>query len=437
MSRRGLGRASEHVAVMSKTSKKSTSSRPPKSSAKSAVEKVPGVAGFRFAGIRCGIKQKGLDLAFMLADEPVSAAGVFTTSTVAGAPVLVSRERVRMGLVRGVVANSGCANVALGKRGVRDAQEMAAVAARAVGCPPDEMLVASTGVIGEPLPLALLREGIPKAAAALAEDGLGLAAEAIRTTDLVAKTAHRQVTLDGTKVNLVGIAKGSGMIEPNMATMLAFVFTDACATPAYLRSILKEVADDSFNRVSVDGEGSTSDMALLFASGRAQHRRLTRVSRGKGAAAKGFEAALGEVCEQLAKAIARDGEGATKLVEVRVSGAASQADAELAARRIANSMLVKTAIFGGDPNWGRILQTVGAAGIAIVLERAEVQLAGVPLFRRGSALGTAASKVAEKQLRSRDEVEIAIHLGAGKAQARVWTCDLSYDYVRINADYHT
>jgi glutamate N-acetyltransferase/amino-acid N-acetyltransferase len=265
---------------------------------------------------------------------------------------------------------------------------------------------------------------------------LGLAAEAILTTDLVAKTAHRRVTLNGVEVNLVGIAKGSGMIEPNMATMLAFVFTDACATPAYLRSTLKDVAADTFNRVSVDGEGSTSDMALLFASGRARHRRLSRVSRGKGAA-KGFETALGEVCEDLAKAIARDGEGATKLVEVLVSGAASQADAELAARRIANSMLVKTAIFGGDPNWGRILQTVGAAGVSIALERAEVQLAGVPLFRRGAVLGPTAIKMAEKQLGSRDEVEIAIHLGVGKAQARVWTCDLSYDYVRINADYHT
>ncbi|MBW2713130.1 MAG: bifunctional glutamate N-acetyltransferase/amino-acid acetyltransferase ArgJ [Deltaproteobacteria bacterium] len=425
---------------MSKISSKRSPSAPASKSKRqkqTAPADLPAIAGFQFTGIRCGIKEKGLDLALMVGDEPVAAAGVFTTSTVPGAPVLVSRDRVAMGHVRGVVVNSGCANVALGKRGISDAQKMAAVAARAVDCQPAEMLVASTGVIGEPLPLDLLNEGIPKAANALSEDGLGLASKAILTTDLVAKTAQARISIEGSDVNLVGIAKGSGMIEPNMATMLAFVFTDACATPAYLRSVLKDVTNDTFNRVSVDGEGSTSDMTLLFASGRAEHGRLTQAARGKVAGAKRFETALGEVCEQLAKAIARDGEGATKLIEVSVSGAASQADAELAARRIANSMLVKTAIFGGDPNWGRILQTVGAAGIPIVLERAEVQLAGIPLFQRGGALGEKARKAAEKQLSDREEVEITVHLGAGKAQARVWTCDLSYDYVRINAEYHT
>jgi len=395
------------------------------------------VDGFQASGVACGLKANGLDLALIASDTPAAAAGVFTRSTVPGAPVVISRERVQLGHARGVVANSGCANVALGKRGLQDAQQMAALAAKSIGCRPEEILVASTGVIGEPLPMERLREGIPQATSLLSEGGLSAAGEAILTTDMVAKSAVERVVLDGRSVTIAGIAKGSGMIEPNMATMLAFLLTDAVATPAFLRRCLRDAAEQSFNRVTVDGEGSTSDMALLLASGRAGNMRLTQGAWGKSAAAKDFANALERVCVTLAKAIAVDGEGATKLVEVRVSGAVDAAEAELAARRVANSLLVKTAIFGGDPNWGRILQTIGAGGVHLSLERTEVRLAGVPVFRRGASLGPEARKQAEAALASSAEVEIVVELGAGSAEARIWTCDLSYDYVRINAEYTT
>ncbi len=395
------------------------------------------VAGFRAAGVASGIKDEGLDLALIASDEPAAAAGVFTTSTVPGAPVVLSRARVALGHARAIAVNSGCANVALGKRGLRDAQQMASFAATALGCRPDEVLVASTGVIGQPLPMDRLREGLPLAASRLEEKGIGAAAEAILTTDTCTKIARTAIELDGEEVTLIGIAKGSGMIEPNMATMLGFILTDAAATPAFLRACLRAAVAESFNRVSVDGEGSTSDMTLLLASGRAGNRRLTQGLRGKSPAARTFEEALLQVSVDLAKAIARDGEGATKLIEVRIQGAADAAQAERAARRVANSLLVKTAIFGGDPNWGRILQTIGAEGLRIDLDKAEVCLAGVPVFRRGVAQGDEARKGAAKALASSAEVEIAVDLGVGKGQARVWTCDLSYDYVRINAEYTT
>jgi glutamate N-acetyltransferase/amino-acid N-acetyltransferase len=313
---------------------------------------------------------------------------------------------------------------------------MTALAARAIGADPQEVLVASTGVIGEPLPMPEIRRGIRLAAEAASPRGWGGAARAIMTTDTFPKSAVATARLGGRggrEITVAGIAKGSGMIEPDMATMLAFLATDAAVQPALLRRVLREAADASFNRVSVDGETSTSDTLLLFANGVAGNPIL-RGPRSPGV--RRFAAAVTEVATALAKDLARDGEGATKLVTVRVSGARSRREAEHAARRIANSMLVKTALFGGDANWGRILQTVGAGRVALCLERSEVALGGVTVFRRGASTGPAARRRAAAKLRA-PELEVAVKLGAGRGQARVWTCDLSYDYVRINAEYTT
>jgi glutamate N-acetyltransferase/amino-acid N-acetyltransferase len=391
------------------------------------------VPGFRAAGVRCGIKTRGLDIALIAADAPAAAAGVFTRSTVVGAPVQLSRERVRAGRVRGVVVNSGCSNVAMGVRGRRDAVAMAAAAARAVGAPEREMLVASTGVIGQPLPMAKIRRGIAEAASALASDGFGDAARAIMTTDTVPKSASARVWIDGRAITVAGIAKGVGMIQPDMATMLAFLVTDAAATPAFLRGALRRAADESLNRLTVDGETSTSDTALLLASGVAGNAVLrSPASRG----GQRFRDALTAVATELARQLARDGEGATKLVLVSVMGARTHGDAERAARRIANSMLVKTALFGGDANWGRILQTIGAGRVPLRLARTSVRLGGVVVFRDGASAGPAARARARHALAG-PELRIEVDLGLGRGAAQIWTCDLSYDYVKINAEYTT
>ena len=391
------------------------------------------VPGFRASGVRCGIKQRGLDVAFLVSDVPAAAAGVFTRSTVVGAPVTINRTRIRSGRGRAIIANSGCSNVAMGARGLRDAREMGALAACVLGCSEEEVFLASTGVIGEPLPMAKLKKGIVRAGEALAPDGLGDAAAAIMTTVTVPKLVATRARVGGRTVSVAGIAKGSGMIEPHMATMLAFVLTDAAVAPPYLRQALRSAADESFNRVTVDGEASTSDTALLLANGMAENPQLRSASSP---GAQAFRGALREVCQELARAIARDGEGATKLVTVRIRGGRNAEEAMRAARRVANSVLVKTALFGGDANWGRILQTVGAAEVRINLPRTEVSLAGVRVFHKGASAGAAARQRAQERLRSK-EVELEVDLAAGRGEALVWTCDLSYDYVRINAEYRT
>jgi len=393
----------------------------------------PIVPGFRSAGVRCGIKQRGLDLALIASDVPASVAGVFTRSTVVGAPVEVSRSVVRSGRARAIVANSGISNVALGARGLRDARAMTALVAKSLGCAADEVLVASTGVIGTPLPMARVREGVPRVAARLRARGLPDAARAIMTTDTVPKWGAVQLRIQDRPVTIAGVAKGSGMIEPNLATMFSFLITDAAVSPPLLRRLLRRACDASFNRLSIDGEGSTSDTVLLLANGRAGNRVLRNEA---GRPEQDFAEALGQLCGELTRKLARDGEGATKLVRVRVAGAHTRADAETAVRRIGNSVLVKTALFGMDANWGRILQTVGAGRVRIDLERAEVRLGGVAVYRNGAPATAAARRRAGRALRA-DEVEVAIDLGAGRHEAELWTCDLSYDYVRINAEYHT
>ena len=399
----------------------------------SLLTREPVVPGFRAAGIHCGIKRRGRDLALIVSDRPAHVAGVFTRSSVVGAPVEWCRERAKSGEGLAVIVNSGISNVAMGERGLRDAQKMAQWTARAVGCETEQVFVASTGVIGEPLPMAKLRAGIPRVVRRLRSDGQPDAAEALRTTDRFAKTAGIPVRIGRRSLTVAGIAKGSGMIEPNMATMLSFLVTDAAVSKVYLRRLLREVADQTFNRLTVDGESSTSDTVLLLANGASGSPRISGPS-SPGASA--LRRGLAQVAETLVRDLARDGEGATKLITVRVEGAKDGKQADWAARRIANSMLVKTAIFGGDPNWGRILQALGAARVDLRLDRTAVKLCGVPVFRAGRSAGAAARQRAAGRLVD-DEVEIEVALGVGRASARIWTCDLSYDYVRINAEYTT
>ena len=388
------------------------------------------VPGFRAAGLHAGIKARDPDLALIVSDTLASAAAVFTRSTVVGAPVEISREYVKAGRARGVVVNSGCSNVAMGARGLRDAEAMSGLAAKAIGCRRDEMLVASTGVIGEPLPMDAIRAGVPRAADMLAEDGWADAAEAIRTTDTHAKVASARLRLGGKVITLQGIAKGSGMIEPNMATMLSFLATDAKIAPKTLQAMLRRVADRTYNCLSIDGEGSTSDTVVLLANGAAGGAAL----RADGAAK--FERALGAVCEDLVRQLARDGEGATKFVVVEVEGAKTADQAWRAARRVGNSMLVKTAVFGGDPNWGRIMQALGHGQIVWHPEKARVRLGGVTVFAKGRSTGPAARGRAEKA-HGGEELTIHVDLGLGKHTSRLFTCDLTYDYVKINAEYTT
>jgi glutamate N-acetyltransferase/amino-acid N-acetyltransferase len=393
-----------------------------------------GVPGFRASGVRCGIKLAGADVALLASDVPAVAAGVLTRSTVPGAPVVVSREHLaKSSRVRAIVANSGCSNVAMGARGLRDARAMAALTAGELGCTPAEILVASTGVIGEPLPLEKLRSGIPDAVAALSESGLSDAAAAILTTDTRKKITARSFRVGGRRVRLAGIAKGSGMVEPNLATVLCFVLTDTAVTKPFLQRTLKAAADRSLNCLTIDGEGSTSDTCFVLANGVAGNVPL-RDPRTEGAGA--FTEALTDLLQELTRELARDGEGATRLVTVRVSGARSGVEADRAARRIANSMLVKTALFGGDANWGRILQTIGHGRVALDLAKTEVRLAGVPVFRRGASAGPAARARAQEKMRA-PEVTVEVRLGIGQASTEIWTCDLTYDYVKINAEYRT
>lgn len=386
--------------------------------------------GFRAAGVSAGIKARGLDLALVVCDQPAAAAAVFTTNRAQAAPVLVSREHLQRsgGQVRAVVVNSGCANACTGDEGLRAARAMAEATAALVGCPAEQVLVASTGVIGVMLPIDKIRAGLPDAIAALAADQGSAAARAIMTTDPFPKEAGATVTVDGREVRIGGTAKGSGMIEPMMATMLAFLTTDAAVPQPLLDRALRDAVDDTFNAITVDGECSTNDCVMLLASGASG----AAVSEGS---YRAFADGVRAVCRDLALGVVRGGEGATKLVTVRVTGAASAADARKAAKAIANSLLVKTAIHGGDPNWGRLIAVAGRAGVAFELAQARVRIGPVVLFDAGRPFDEASPQAAEYLTRT--DVEVGVDLGVGDASSTVWTCDLSADYVRINADYRT
>ena len=388
--------------------------------------------GFRAAGLHCGIKANGkYDLALLVSDTPASAAGLFTTNLAQAAPVLVSQEHLATshGVARAVITNSGCANACTGPQGLLDAREMTVLTAAATGCAPHDVLVASTGVIGVNLKMAAVRGGIPQAAAALSAAGHADAAQAIMTTDPFPKaTAVEVVTLAGT-FRVGGMAKGSGMIEPRMATMLGYLTTDAAVDPVRLRRVLVEACRLTFNAITVDGEPSTNDCVFALANG-ASGVAIDDVLEA--ALCEGFRA----VAKELALGIVRGGEGATKLVSITVTGAATDADAWLAARALANSLLVKTAIHGADPNWGRLVAAAGRSGAHFVLDAARVRIGTLVLFEGGRPFDERARDAAT-YLQGRD-LTIDVDLGAGGAHtATVWTCDLSKMYVQINAEYRT
>ena len=386
------------------------------------------VAGFRAAGVRCGIKPSGaLDLALFVSDSPANAAAVFTRNRFPGAPVRVSRAHLRDGRARAVVVNSGISNVATGAVGLSNARAMCRQAAEELGLPPKDVQVASTGVIGNQLPMELIASGIRKAARALSATGWSRAARAILTTDTRPKLA--QVTRRS--FSLLGFAKGSGMVMPNMATMLVYMVTDLAVESAFLSDALREAVDPTFNRLTIDGETSTSDTVLVMANGAAGNRPLARRSAG----ADDFRKALAELSSTLTEKLALDGEGVTKIARIHVRGARSDRAAQQIARSVGNSVLVKTALHGADPNWGRIVQAIGAAGAVFSPERVGIRIAGAELMRQGTALeSTTALRQAERAMR-RKKIEIEITLGSGPGDASILTTDLSHGYIAINSEY--
>lgn len=387
--------------------------------------------GFTAAGISAGIKASGKpDLALIVSDRPATAAAVFTTNKAQAAPVLVSKAHLQAtsGIARAIIVNSGCANACTGDRGLQVARGMTTVTAQHVGCPADQVLVASTGVIGVDLSLDKITAALPVAMQALGADQSAAAAQAIMTTDPFPKEAAIRVTIGGRDVTIGGTAKGSGMIEPMMATMLGFITTDAAVPPALLQRSLKEVTDNTFNAITVDGECSTNDCVMMLANG-ASGVTIDEASY------QAFTHALETVCLRLALGIVRGGEGATKLITITVTGGASADEARKAAKAIANSPLVKTAVHGGDPNWGRLIAVAGRAGVAFELSRAAVTIGAIVLFKDGAPHDENAPEAA-KYLKN-DDINIAVDLGAGAASSTVWTCDLTAEYVRINAEYRT
>jgi glutamate N-acetyltransferase / amino-acid N-acetyltransferase len=387
--------------------------------------------GFVSGGVECDVRGAGVrDLGLLFSEAPCAAAGVFTRSTVWGAPLVVTRETLEAGKgVRAVVVNSGNANAATGERGVDDAREMQSVAAEELGIGAREVAVASTGVIGEHLPMDNVRSGIRDAAAALSGDGTPFA-EAIMTTDTRTKEAAVSVEVGGRTVTVGGTAKGSGMIHPDMGTMLAFLTTDAAVEPGCLRETLGRATDRTFNRVTVDGDTSTSDMALLLANGAAGNAPLTSDSPDYPA----FASAVEGVARELAREIARDGEGATRLVEVVVEGAADEESAAVLAKTVVGSSLVKTAVFGEDANWGRVLMAMGKSEVPFDADGLELWFGPVKVFDGAPV----PHEVAEANAAlSSEEVTITAQLSEGDASATAWGCDLSYEYVRINGSYRT
>lgn len=386
--------------------------------------------GVKAAGVSCGIKRDKLDLALVASDRPAAVAGVFTTNVVKAAPVLLCQKRLKTGRFSALVANSGNANACTGERGLRDAEAMAALAAKVLGCPLHEVFVASTGVIGRPLPMAKVREGIRLAARHLSSDGGPLAAKAIMTTDTFPKEAAVAFEWRGRRIVLGGMAKGAGMIAPKMATMLCFLATDGRGAAPSLGRALRHAVEKSFNRITVDGCMSTNDTVLLFANGCSDAPPL------EGLGLRLFQEALEAVTSTLARMIVKDGEGATKLVEVLVRGAGSGKEAEMAARAVAASLLVKTAFFGEDCNWGRVMAALGASGVRLQADLIDLFIDGIQVVKGGRGLGESKEREASERMRRR-EFALLIDLRQGRGEARLLTTDLSEAYVRLNAAYRT
>lgn len=390
--------------------------------------------GYRAAGVASGIKPSGKpDLTLVLSEVPAVAAGSFTTNLVQAASVVHDRNLLaRRQTVRAIVVNSGNANAATGEAGVRAVRDTVALFARLLEVEQDDILVASTGIIGVPLPVEKIRAAAPMLLSQASEDGSDQAAQAILTTDLAGKQCAISGTIGGRPVRLGGIAKGSGMIHPQMATMLAFVTTDCAVEPGLWRLLVQRAVDRSFNQITVDGDSSTNDLLLALANGQAGNIPL---DDPHGADAQQLEAMLTAVCADLARKVARDGEGATKLIEIQVRGACNDEGARRIARTVAGSSLVKAAMFGNDPNWGRIVSAAGMCGARFDPDRATLSLQGMRVFHRGRPVAFSARAVSGA-LGAR-QVRIDLDCDAGRGVATVWTCDFSKEYVSINADYHT
>ena len=390
--------------------------------------------GFRFAGVSAGIKRNSAkeDLTLVHCPNGATAAGVYTTNLVYAAPVAVDRARTPSADIRIVIVNSGNANACTGERGLRDANEMARLAAAAVGAKENQALVMSTGVIGNFLPMDKIAAGVTAARAKLATDEAAFlaAARGILTTDKGMKIGSRSLSLGGTTIRLAGMCKGAGMIGPQMATMLCVVATDAALMPSGAQAALKYAVEGSFNCISVEGHMSTNDTVLLLASGAADSKPLG------GKELSQFEAALCELCVELAKQIADDGEGASHLITVEIHGAKTHEEARRIAQTVANSALVKTAISGGDPNWGRIVSAVGYAGVPLDPAGIDLSINGFPLYERGAPVAFDA-KTVSASIKSNRETSVVITLREGAANIRFWTSDLNVEYVRFNADYTT
>jgi glutamate N-acetyltransferase/amino-acid N-acetyltransferase len=407
-----------------------------KTGARTGIEVIDGGSvtspqGFVAGAVYAGIKAPGpgkLDVAILASDRPAAAAAMFTRSSVKGAPVVVAQQHVRNGRARAVIANAGISNVGTGAAGVANANEMCALAAAKLGIDAGEVLVGSTGIIGRPLPIDKIRKGIARIA--LTAGGGHELARAIMTTDTHPKTMAVRFRAAGRAYTIGAAAKGSGMIHPDMATMFCFVTTDAAVEKRFLRAALRAAAGDSLNMISVDGDTSTSDTAAIFANGAAGGPLIDAQHR----AAAAFQRALTHICIAMAKMLARDGEGAEKLIEVRIEGAASDREARAAARTVTQSPLVKTAVHGNDPNWGRLLMAVGRSGARIDLDRARAWLGEIAVYAGG--LVAFDERAASEYLRN-EQVLLRVDLGAGRSAATAWGCDMTPEYVHINSDYTT
>lgn len=389
--------------------------------------------GFKAAGVKAGLKKSGkLDLAVIYSTVPASVAAVFTTNTMAAAPVIVSRAAVQQGTASAIVVNSGCANACTGPQGLVDAKAMAHITGQLLGIKDQEVIVSSTGIIGVNLQMDKIEAGIKMAVAELDEQGYEQATTAIMTTDTFPKSCAYEFEIGGKTVRIAGIAKGSGMIHPNMATMLCFITTDAAVTPAVLKQALTQAIDVSFNMISVDGDSSTNDMTSVLANGQAGNNLIDSAD------SKEYQellAALTKVCIYLAQQVVRDGEGATKFLEITVQGAASASDAKKAAMAIAKSPLVKTAFFGEDANWGRILCAVGYSEAAAAQDKISLAIGDVIIVKKG--MGIPFEEKNLKAIMAEQDIIVTVDLGMGTDSATMWTCDFSYEYVKINGEYHT
>ncbi len=401
----------------------------------SDVHKKAGVTypqGFQAAGVKAGIKKSGnLDVAVIYTEQEAAVAGTFTQNAVASAPVRASKKVVATGMVHAITANAGCANACTGEQGEKDAAAMQDITATALGCKADDVVVASTGVIGVNLPMDKMEDGIKQAVKELSTEGSENAGKAIITTDTYSKSCATEITLGGKEVRFGAIAKGSGMIQPNMATMLCFITTDAAIDSKLLQKALSEIVEVSFNMISIDGDMSTNDMVIVLANGAAGNVKITEENEDY----KLFKATLQNICQELSKKIAADGEGATKFLTISVTGARNFAEAKTIGMSVAKSPLVKTAFFGEDPNWGRVICAVGYAGVPMDPNKTVVKFGDIPVYANG--VGADYDEAELRKVMEAHDIVIGIDMGEGDAKADIWSCDFSYEYVKINGEYHT